>query len=1218
MKKIYLHKIFICLIIVISCSTQGAFAQMDTINIDFGDVNISSSSPWNNLTTSYSLSQIDDCLNSKGNYTGITVALTDAFGGMNKDGRVANDSLNIVDSAASDSFYGQSSNPSGAITFSNLDPSKSYNFAFYGSREATDNRETKYVVQGSNSGTDYLDAASNSEYMAHVNNIIPDSEGTITVTVSAGSNNTNSAGYFYLGALVLTYDGTEGVGEKELELETGNGGEYYEVGKQVEIKWNSQNISSLYIEYSADNGSTWNEISALTSASTGVFEWTVPSDVSNDCLIRISDASDLTITDTSDESFNIIEADVDSYRIVVIGSSTASGAGVSVIDSAWVWRYEQYLVDHDTRFEVINLALGGYTTYNLLPTGTTITGVDETVDTERNITKALSYNPDAVIINLPSNDAASNYPVEDQIDNYNIISSAAESENVLLWVTTPQPRNMYGTPIQIQLDMVDETFTLFNDFTLDFWYGFNNASGRLKSEYDSGDGIHLNDMAHGILFQRAVEKHIMEIIRGESVADNELPHTPTELTGSGITKESFTLSWLGSYDNYGPAVYEVYIDGESQGTTEETSIDVSGLTCSTMYSMKVVAYDKAGNSSEESSVLGVTTSSCDSNNDQEGYVTVKVDLGDSANESPFPWNNITSASYESQVDNCTDSDGNYTGITVVLKDFFTGVNRDGLSANASFNIADQASADSFYGESSNPTGAIRFSNLDTDIAYDFSIFASRDAGDNREAKYVASGSNESTSYLDAASNTDNIVQINGIYPNSEGTITITASAGPNNSNSAGYFYLGAVIMSYEEPEVDQEPDPIGTICNWDSDKSAAVALTFDDWSPSHYPVVVSELKNYELNATFFPIITSITNYDYPWPYVQEAVANGNEVGNHTETHVKLTEQTASRISDEVRGAKEIFDNNLTSQTVVSFAYPNGAYNSQVIDSVRNAGHICARGIYSPTTYSYLFATADDDYYNLKTYKVQTSTSTADYSNQITKVIAGGGLLTYMYHSVDDAEGTYNDNWYAQIMVDSLTKQFDYLTSLQDEIWITTLGQAVKYHKEARCATLNEVSGYDGTEWIVSLTDTLSDNSLFNQPLTIKLKANGISYDEIVQDGNSIQIESFNNDTIMFKAIPDAGDITLKTSVATGINNPLDKAFKVYPVPAGDRLYIEMKDAYKEISVKLIDLSGNAVYQSDDYSQTNKISLNFIGINPGVYMLSIKTEDSSFVTKIIKK
>ncbi len=598
--------------------------------------------------------------------------------------------------------------------------------------------------------------------------------------------------------------------------------------------------------------------------------------------------------------------------------------------------------------------------------------------------------------------------------------------------------------------------------------------------------------------------------------------------------------------------------------------------------------------------------------------TIQLDLGDSANESPSPWNNITSASYERQVDNCTDSEGNYTGITVVLKDFFSGVNRDGLSANSSFGIVDQASADSFYGNSSNPTGALRFSSLDPDVAYDFSIFASREASDNRETKYVISGSNESTSYLDAASNTDNIVQINGIYPSSDGTITVTASAGPNNTNSVGYYYMGAVIMSYETSEDVEVPDPIGKICNWDSDKRAAVVLTFDDWSPSHYPVVVSELKNYELNATFFPIITSITNHDYPWPYVQEAVANGNEAGNHTKTHVKLTEQTDEKICDEVRGAKGVLDYNLASQTAISFAYPYGTYNNQVIDSVRNSGHICARGIYSPTTYSYFFATADDDYYNLKTYKVQTSTSTIDFSNQINKVIEGGGLLTYMYHSVDDADGTYNDNWYAQIMVDSLTKQFDFLKSVQDEIWITTLGQAVKYHKEARCATLTEVSGFDGSEWIVNLTDTLSDNTIFNQPLTIKLKANGVAYDEIIQDGDYIEIESFNNDTIMFKAIPDAGDITLKTSVSTEISNPFKTSYNVYPVPTGSILNIEMNDIYSEISVKLMDISGNVVCHSNEYSQTNKLSMNLSGVNSGVYMLCIKTEDSSFVTKIIKK
>lgn len=56
-------------------------------------------------------------------------------------------------------------------------------------------------------------------------------------------------------------------------------------------------------------------------------------------------------------------------HIVVLGSSTAAGTGTTNPDSAWVNRFRNYFVAQDSSFRVINLAVGGYTTYHIMPTG---------------------------------------------------------------------------------------------------------------------------------------------------------------------------------------------------------------------------------------------------------------------------------------------------------------------------------------------------------------------------------------------------------------------------------------------------------------------------------------------------------------------------------------------------------------------------------------------------------------------------------------------------------------------------------------------------------------------------------------------------------------------------------------------------------------------------------------------------------------------------------
>lgn len=320
----------------------------------------------------------------------------------------------------------------------------------------------------------------------------------------------------------------------------------------------------------------------------------------------------------------------------------------------------------------------------------------------------------------------------------------------------------------------------------------------------------------------------------------------------------------------------------------------------------------------------------------------------------------------------------------------------------------------------------------------------------------------------------------------------------------------------------------GVICNWTDDKQAAVVLTFDDWSPGHYPIVVPELKSRNMVATFFPILTSITSRNNSWAEVKEALSYGNEMGSHSQTHPNLTKLTPNELSNEVRGAKEKLEANLPGETILSFDYPFGAYNAQVTDTLRNVGHIAARGVIPPTDFTYGFANTDQDYYELNAYAMGSETTTDMFFGEIAKAMKGGGLLIYMYHSVDDANGTYNDNWYAKVLQDSLQKQLDTLLFVKDQVWTTTMGQAIKYHREANCATLLEVSAFDGQKRLLNLTDTLSDNQVYNQPLSLKIKTDGIKYMEVSQNGNRIPIDTVFSDTIMFRAIPDGGTITLST------------------------------------------------------------------------------------------
>lgn len=201
-------------------------------------------------------------------------------------------------------------------------------------------------------------------------------------------------------------------------------------------------------------------------------------------------------------------------RIVVLGSSTSEGAGASNINHAWVQRFREYCREEVEGCQVINLARGGYSTYRLLPDEAEVSADRPQPDRGRNISEALRLRPDGIIINLPSNDAANGFEVEEQIDNYDTILAAAREAAVPVWITTTQPRNLDDDGRSLLTQMRDSTYARWGDDVIDFWTGLATDDGRLHPDYDVGDGIHLNDAGHALIFDRVREQDIPQRVLG--------------------------------------------------------------------------------------------------------------------------------------------------------------------------------------------------------------------------------------------------------------------------------------------------------------------------------------------------------------------------------------------------------------------------------------------------------------------------------------------------------------------------------------------------------------------------------------------------------------------------------------------------------------------------------------------------------------------------------
>ncbi|MBK9992261.1 MAG: chitobiase/beta-hexosaminidase C-terminal domain-containing protein [Verrucomicrobia bacterium] len=96
-----------------------------------------------------------------------------------------------------------------------------------------------------------------------------------------------------------------------------------------------------------------------------------------------------------------------------------------------------------------------------------------------------------------------------------------------------------------------------------------------------------------------------------NLADSTAPSVPSSLNGSAASPTGIQLTWTASTDNVAVSGYRIYRNGSFTliGTTGATTLSFSdtGLTASTTYAYAVSAIDAAGNESNRSSSVNVTT-----------------------------------------------------------------------------------------------------------------------------------------------------------------------------------------------------------------------------------------------------------------------------------------------------------------------------------------------------------------------------------------------------------------------------------------------------------------------------------------------------------------------------------------------------------------------------------------------------------------------------------
>jgi peptidoglycan/xylan/chitin deacetylase (PgdA/CDA1 family) len=120
-----------------------------------------------------------------------------------------------------------------------------------------------------------------------------------------------------------------------------------------------------------------------------------------------------------------------------------------------------------------------------------------------------------------------------------------------------------------------------------------------------------------------------------------------------------------------------------------------------------------------------------------------------------------------------------------------------------------------------------------------------------------------------------------------------------------------------------------------------VVITIDDGHSDGATFALPILLKYHFVATFYVVAGRIgTPTNLTWSQIAQLVAAGMEIGDHTLDHVNLTRLSPADLRAQVLDAQAILASGLGAPPT-TFAYPFGAFDAAVVDTIAQAGFTLA-------------------------------------------------------------------------------------------------------------------------------------------------------------------------------------------------------------------------------------------------------------------------------------
>lgn len=336
-----------------------------------------------------------------------------------------------------------------------------------------------------------------------------------------------------------------------------------------------------------------------------------------------------------------------------------------------------------------------------------------------------------------------------------------------------------------------------------------------------------------------------------------------------------------------------------------------------------------------------------------------------------------------------------------------------------------------------------------------------------------------------------------------------------------FYFISIMIVVALFSSIFAAIDPPYEVGTWANFCEAAVSHTFDDNTTGQTTVAQPLFNEKGFHMTLFTVTGSMNPN---WTNLKEAFKNGHEIGSHSVTHAQTMPDAECPTSQKTIREK------VPGEMCITIAYPNcNIPNPQTeLKQCYIAGRVCDGQIVNKTP---------TDFYRIGAIMAGSAgINTADgFNSKTNEAVSKKGWLVWCHHGVG------NDNHgYSNTNVDALKGNLNYLDQNRHKVWTESFGNVARYIKEREAVSIKQKDSSENS-FTISVTDNLPD-SIYNYPLSIRRPIPaGWTKVVVKQDGVAMKdtIVTVNNKNyIMFRAVPDKGDVVISKDGESSLRNRL--------------------------------------------------------------------------------